>query len=145
MITDTIRFKLKTISEITDLVGTGDNARIFDQYQKQNAALPHIVFEVFEGISNEFLSGITGIAENRIQITCFGATQSASSSLADLVRRALQAFRGTVDGQKINGITSASGFEYGHDRPKVKGSSQYRFWTSRDYLVAYTESKTQLS
>ncbi len=145
MITDTLRPRLKSLASITDLVGSGDNARIFDEYQKQDAALPHIVFEVFEGFSTEHLGGITGIAENRIQISCFGVTQLAANDLADLVRRALQGFRGTIDGQKINGITSASGFEHGHDRPKVTGSTNYRFWTSRDFNVAYTESSTQLT
>lgn len=143
-IADTLKTRLKAVSDVTDLIGEDTAARVFTQYQPQGSALPHVVIETFSGNSYEHLSGITGVAENRVQITCYGETETAAASLADLVRRSLQGYRGTVGSQFINGITSPDGFESGDDRPSANGGNTYRFWVRRDYEVAYQESATQL-
>lgn len=131
---------LKTKSAITSLIGTGDNARIYLGFPKQGASLPYIVLEVFEGLSAEHLTGISGIAENRVQIDCYAETKNGAHDLAEAVRLApLQMYRGTLGDTFANSITSPAGARRGYDDPS-QGSNQARFWNSRDYFITYVEA-----
>lgn len=131
---------LTSKAPITSLIGVGDNARIYLGFPKQGAALPYIVFEIFEGSSAEHLTAISGIASNRVQIDCYASTKAGSKTLAELVRLApMQMYRGTMGTMFSNGITSPGGFRRGYDSP-AQGSNQARFWTSRDYFINYEEA-----
>ncbi len=131
---------LKTISAITDLVGTGANARIFLSFAKQGASLPYIVLEVFEGTSTEHLTGISGLATNRVQVDCYASTKAGASDLAEKVRLApLQMHRGDMGDLFCNTVRSDGGFRTGYD-PASKGANNQRFWSSRDYFITYQEA-----
>lgn len=136
-----LRAYLKTKSAITTVIGTGDDARIYLHDAKEGATLPFIILEIFEGESNEHLGGISGIASNRIQIDCYGITSTAAYNLAEAVRLApLQMFRGTMNSSsKVVNVTGNVSYRRGFD-PPVSGSSQKRYWVSRDYIVMYTEA-----
>lgn len=136
-----LRAYLKTKSAITALIGSGDSARIYLHDAKEGAVLPFIILEIFEGESNEHLTGISGIASNRIQIDCYGVTATAAYNLAEAVRLApLQMFRGTMNNSsKVVNVTSNVSYRRGFD-PPVAGSAQKRYWVSRDYIVMYTEA-----
>ena len=56
---------LKTISVVTDIVGAGAAAKIYqhEPRHKIKAPPPYIVYEVFEGTSEEDLSGASGLAD----------------------------------------------------------------------------------
>lgn len=133
---------LKTKVAITGRVGSGDNARIYLEYPKQGAVQPFIVIETFEGLSNEYLSGITGIARNRVQITAFDESSADAYTLAEAIRLApLQMFRGTIGDTFANSIKSDTSYRSGYD-PPTAGANNQRFWYSRDYFVTYEEPKT---
>lgn len=135
-----LRTYLKTKSAITNLVGTGDAARIYFHDAKEGATLPFIILEIFEGESNEHLTGISGICSNRVQIDCYGVTAAAAYTLAETVRLApLQMYRGNMDTSKVNNVTSNVSYRRGFD-PPVTGSAQKRYWVSRDYVITYTEA-----
>lgn len=131
---------LKSKTAITSLVGTGDSARIYLNVPKQGVVLPYIVFEVFEGSSAEHLTGVSGIAENRVQIDCYGGDEESAHNLAEAVRLApLQMFRGELmSGVFANSVSSPIGYRLGFD-PPTAGGNDIRFWASRDYLVTYSE------
>lgn len=129
---------LKTISNVTDKVGTGDNARIYSEYAKQGAALPYIVIQVFDGVSNEHLTGISGVDENRVQIDCYGSDKTEAYNLAEAVRLApLQMYRGTLGSGYANSVTSGNTYETGHS-PASPGANNQKFWYSRDYFIRHT-------
>lgn len=131
---------LKTKAAITTLIGSGTSARIYTQAPKQNATLPYIVYTVFLGSSEEHLGGITGMANNRIQLDCYGATEEAAYALAEAVRLApLQMFRGTMGSTYVHCVTSSEGSRAGYDRPE-KGTDSRRYWHSRDYSITYAEA-----
>lgn len=135
-----LRTYLKTKSAITNLVGTGDAARIYFHDAKEGATLPFIILEIFEGESNEHLTGISGICSNRVQVDCYGVTAAAAYTLAEAVRLApLQMYRGNMDTSKVNNVTSNVSYRRGFD-PPVTGSAQKRYWVSRDYVITYTEA-----
>lgn len=135
-----LRTYLKTKSAITSLVGTGDAARIYFHDAKEGATLPLIILEIFEGESNEHLTGISGICSNRVQVDCYGVTAAAAYTLAEAVRLApLQMYRGNMDTSKVNNVTSNVSYRRGFD-PPVTGSAQKRYWVSRDYVITYTEA-----
>ena len=96
-ILDNLRTYLKTKTAITDLVGTTTAARIYIHEAKQDAALPFIVLHGFEGISEEWLSGIVGNCTTRVQVDCYASTRPGAYALAEAVRLApLQMFRGAI-------------------------------------------------
>lgn len=131
---------LKTISAVTDIVGSGTAARIYPHTAKQGVAMPYIVYETYPGESRQHLGGISGIATNRIEIICYAATSAAAYSLAEAVRLApLQMFRGTMGTTTVNGVSATPAYEFGFE-PPVKGGAQKRYWISNDYFVTYAEA-----
>lgn len=136
----TLESYLKTITAVTDLVGTGDNARIYLEEAKPDAQLPYVVMEVFDAGSAEDLQGPVGMATNRVQIDAYGEAASDSFTLAEAIRLApLQGFSGTMAGAFIDDVSSSGGYSQGADRPS-KGSNTKRYWTSRDYLFNHKEA-----
>jgi hypothetical protein len=129
---------LKTVSTVTDLVGSGTAAKIYEEDPKQAVALPYVVFEVFEGISQQHLTGISGLARNRIQIDAYAATRTAANALAEALRLALAGFRGNFDSTLVR-ETGRTSYRRGRDKP-TDGGNQRRYWVSRDYIFTYDES-----
>ena len=139
-ILESTRTYLKTKSAITSIVGASDASKIFFHDAKLGADPPFIILEIYQGESRENLSTISGVATNRIQIDCYGATASSAYALAEAVRLApLQMFRGTVGSCTVLNVTSDQSYVRGYDPPS-SGSSQKRYWISRDYLITYQES-----
>lgn len=135
-----LRTYLKSKTAITNLVGSGDASRIYFHDAKEGATLPFIILEIFEGESNEHLTGISGICSNRVQIDCYGVTAAAAYNLAEAVRLApLQMYRGNMDTSRVCNVTSSVSYRRGFD-PPVSGSAQKRYWVSRDYVITYTEA-----
>lgn len=131
---------LKTIPAITALVGSGSAARIYKRKIKQGVTVPFIRIEVFEGTSSETLTGISGIAVNRIQIDAYGADSEAAHTLAEAIRLApLQMYRGTMGSTDVHGVTSPQTYRNGDDPPS-KGSPSNRYYASRDYFITYSEA-----
>jgi hypothetical protein len=138
-IAEELKTYLKSISAVTDLVGAGTAARIYTHRAKQGVTLPYIVFQVYEGQSYEHLTGITGVAMNRVEVNCYAATSSAAYTLAEAVRLApLQMFRGMMNSTFVHNVTSDGGYERDFDPPD-RGGNQRRYFVSRDYLITYEE------
>jgi hypothetical protein len=138
-ICDELRTYLKTQATITAIVGSSTSARIYQHDAKQGAALPFIILHVFKGTSSETLAAIAGVAMNRIQVDCYGVTNSAAYALAEAVRVKLQMYRGTMGSTAVLNVTSDGGYDRLFDPPST-GSNQKRYIYSRDYLITYREA-----
>lgn len=131
---------LKTITAVTDLVGTSTAARIYFGDAKQGVDLPYIVIRVFDGSSYECLGGISGLASNRIEVNCYGATSASAWALAEAVRLApLQKYRGTMGSTYIHEVASPQGYAKDFE-PPTNGDNRKRFNVVRDYFVHYAEA-----
>ena len=134
-----LRTYLKTVSGITDLVGTGTGARVYEEDPKQAASLPYVVFEVFEGSTESHLGGIAGVARNRIQIDAYATTAAGAFALAEQIKFAVAAYRGLMGTTFVHDESGNGSYERGHDRPTT-GGNQRRYWISRDYILTYQEA-----
>lgn len=128
---------LKTQSPVTDLVGTGTAARIYEEDAKQGTTLPYIVLEVFEGETFTHLTGLSGLARNRVQIDSYGSSSTQAHSLAEAIRLAIAHKRVTMGSTQVREHGNGS-YERGRDQP-VRGGGQRRWWVSRDYIFTYNE------
>lgn len=134
---------LKTIPAVTNLIGSGAGSRIYSSEPKQGVALPFVVFTVFVGGSTETLGAIAGMADNRIQIDCYGATSAQAFEVAEAIRYApLQMYRGAMGAAFAASVTSLDGYARGYDQATT-GGNQRRYWVSRDYDIYYSEAISQ--
>jgi len=132
---------LKTISAVTTLVGSGTAARIYEDTALQGAALPYILFEVFDGASAEYLGGISGMGENRVELTCYASDSAGATTLGESVRLPpLKTYRGLMHTNYVR-VTPDGGDTTGHD-PLIQGANQRRYWHRRDYLIFKDEAVT---
>jgi hypothetical protein len=136
---------LKTKAVVTDLIGSGVAARIYENIAKQTVPSPFIIFRVFQLLSEEHLGGISGLAANRIELNCYAATSGEAFALAEAVRYSpLQMFRGPMMDQSgttnawVTAVTSDGGYERDFD-PPTQGGNQKRYWVQRDYSIYYYE------
>ena len=129
---------LKTKTAVTDLIGSGTAARIYQDTGKQGVALPYVLFEQLSGESEEHLGGISGIAENLFEVSCYAATQSGAYALSEAVRLApLQTYRGVMGASYVRVIADSA--SAGHD-PPVKGGNQRRYFERRYYRIIHDEA-----
>ncbi len=139
-IADELVAYLKTKSGVTALVGTGANARIFQMVVKPGTKLPYLVLRTFGGNSAEHLGGIEGTAFRRVQIDAYDSTPAGAETLQEAVRVApLQAYRGTMNNTYVHNVESETTANTGVDEP-TKGDKTYRHFSSRDYVIWYTEA-----
>lgn len=96
---------LKTVSAITDIVGTGDNARIRPGRLSRSDSFPAIRYAFVSGDSVAHLTGGSGIAQPLLQVDCYATTYSGANALAEQVRLALQSYRGLMGTDFVNGVT----------------------------------------
>ena len=130
---------LKEKPAVTDLIGVGAQARIYQELAKQSVVAPFIVIETFQGSSFECLNVAAGVAINRLQINCYGMTADSAFELAEAVKLApLQMYKGPMAGADCRGVVSDASYRKGYD-PAVAGGNQKRYWVARDYEIAYME------
>lgn len=136
-----LKTHLKSFSAITDLIGTGTSARIYeiDIVRQKNTPIlpPYIVYKVFEGVSHTHLNGISGIDRNRVEIKSYGDNRANAFTLARLVNGYLQQYRGPFGSIFAHIITSDNTFIHGRDIPVVGGNIR-RHYFERDYMITYT-------
>jgi len=130
---------LKTKAAVTSLIGSGTAARIYLHEAKQGVALPYVVIVVYSGESHEYLSGISGLSENRVEINCYSATNAGAFALAEAIRLApLQMYKGTI-GTTAGSVRSPDNYSQEYVTP-IPGDNTKRFLVSRDYFVTHLEA-----
>lgn len=116
------------VQRLTTFAGTaalvGD--RVFPGFVPSGQVHPAIVYQRIGGPINYVMSGETGAAEARIQITAWSARYSEAQSVGDQVRLALSAFRGTlgtvrVDSMLFENVADVTDQQAGSDQSKKYG------------------------
>ena len=130
----------KTISAITDIVGSGSSARIYPLLAKQSVGnSARIVYERAGGESVNRLSGTSGTRYTVLHVYCYGATLSASDALAEAVRANTANYRGTLSGVYVNQIECTDALDDGIDE-SVDKSDTHRYWTRLILRITHDES-----
>ena len=127
-----IRSFLLSVPAISSAVGT----RIFPDIVEQNADFPAIRFMIISTTPYEHLSGILPVAKARLQIDAYGDTRTSANSVADLIRIAIEKFRGTINSQFIHEINLATGEAHTLDPDALKINKRL-YVTSQDFFVTY--------
>ena len=119
---------LKSIGEITDLIGTGDGARIYPLKLPQKPIYPAVTYQVISSPRHHDID----VSYPRIQYTTFAGTYSQAKELADLLRLHLQRLKGVLSGMHIKQIQYINAVEFYQDDVGV-------YYTHEDFKIIYEE------
>ena len=96
---------IKSRTDITDLIGTGNNARIYTMIAPQDTDTPYIKFEKISNVHQHQLSGSSEFSRARIQFNTWSDTYLESQTLAEKIRLNMDGFHtaymGTVFVQSV--------------------------------------------
>jgi hypothetical protein len=112
--------------------------RAWPDVLKQNAAMPAFTYTVVSDVPEHHLTGMSGISQARVQFDFYADTRKESNDLAEAVRIAIDADRGTLGGEQVRTCHLENTFRF-PEQP-VNGSGNWRYVTTCDYLVWYVQS-----
>lgn len=92
------------VSALTDLIGTGNDARLYAMRLKQNETLPAVTYSRVGGTRNHNMGTDTGNVESRWQFSCWATTYEGVRDVSTAVRTAYSRFSGTSDSTVIDDI-----------------------------------------
>ncbi len=135
-----LKTRLKAVADVTALVGSGSNARVYNDMLRQGCSLPAVVMYEGGGESFQHLTGISGMVRSVWHVITYGATRSTANTLAETIRlKALNSsFRGLFGSTFVNGINCSSHRMVGIDEAR-DGSETPRYWTERVYDIYHAE------
>jgi hypothetical protein len=119
---------LKSIGEITDLIGTGDGARIYPLALPQKPDYPAVTYQVISSPRHHDMD----VAYPRIQYTTFTRTYGQAKELAGILRLHLQRFKGMLSGVHIKQIQYINAVEFYQDDAGV-------YYIPQDFKIIYEE------
>jgi hypothetical protein len=105
---------------------------------------PAFTYRVVSDDPSHHLGGVSGLRQARVQIECYDdsdkdknhvGTRTKCNQLDEAILALLDMQRGTFGGTHCNTI-QAEDRDEDEDDP-FDGSDNYRYWTSRDYLIWY--------
>ncbi len=136
---------LKTVSAVTNLVGEGTSARIFDRLGKQGGSAPWILYFVAGGAAEHNIEGLAGAAQAVIQTWCYGTDSDNADEVDAAVRSALVG-SAWLGGRGIMGSTVVldiqdSGAFWGEDKSQ-DNSDDYEPYVRRVYTIMHAEETT---
>lgn len=136
---------LKANAGVTNIIGTGSAARIFDRLGKQGGSLPRLLFFVSGGIVDHALSGLAGAAETTVQTWSYGTDSDNADELDGVVRSALVGTtglggRGDMGGTKVMDIQDSGPF-WGEER-SGDNDDHYDPFVRRVYSIRHAEATT---
>jgi len=100
MIEEAIFKILKDDAAVAAIVGD----KIVPQRAAQQTDLPYVVYELISSQHMKDMDGASGLANPLFRLTSWETTYAKVKALAEAVRLALVGFRGTIDGNVIQGI-----------------------------------------
>ena len=119
---------LKSVSEITGIIGEGDSARIYPLALPQKPAYPAVTYQVISSPRHHDVD----IAYPRIQYTAFARTYSQAKELSELLRIHLQRFKGVLSGISIKQIQYINAVEFYQGDARI-------YYIPQDFKIIYEE------
>ena len=102
----------------------------------QGVQLPALMFQRISGVRVESLQGSSGLAHPIFQIDCFSEQKDGYSqvkALAEVVRLALEGYRGTWSGMSIQGVLFLGDTDLYEDESEVyRVSMDFEIWHVED-------------
>jgi hypothetical protein len=132
---------LESIGDVTDVVGAGDDARIYPEVLPQDPTYPAIVLDVPSNVSEGCLGGSAGLAHARVRIDCYALARATANALAEIIRtKGLRAdFRGAMGDMTIRGIELEAGPFYAAVQPRDGGQQWVRI-ARQDFKISYKQT-----
>lgn len=137
-----IRTALLAMSAVTDLVGTGDSARIrpFMLDDRDDKAEEHIIIDVDTQRPQNDLDGVGGLTYADVNISCRAMTPTLARALAVAVKR-----NGTSPGTGLAGYSGAAFDAVLEDEVASRtlwadGSQRAWFTVEQSYTMSFTEA-----
>lgn len=119
---------LRTAPLISDMVETGQDARIYAEQARQGQPSPYIVYTQAAGHSEKHLAGLDGCENITLHIYAYGSSPNISHALARAIHDRLVPTSAIIgDGTKLhvcNGGIVDTGVV-----PARDGSDRKEFWT----------------
>lgn len=136
---DEFKTRLKAVSDVTDLVGSGTSARIYPDRPRQGCSMPAIAYTESGGTSYQTLKGIAGFVRTIMHVWAYGSTRAQANNLAEVIRtKALNSnFKGNFGSTHVSGINASSHRDAGIDQQK--GTDAPRYWCRRIYDIWHVE------
>jgi hypothetical protein len=135
---EAIYIKLLATTPVTALVV----GRVYPNYLPENASLAAIVYQRISGPRIHNMSGTSGTASPRIQITSWGATYKKAKELSAAVRVALDGFSGTITQSTTSSLKIQSCLLQNElDMPELAplDDALRRFGVVQDYIIWHDE------
>lgn len=92
---------IKTLSAITDIIGTGDAARIYYQKLPNAPTLPAIVYNRISSPRSRTHDGDSNLSNPRIQYSMWSETDTGVMALAEAFENAFKSFSGTAGSSTV--------------------------------------------
>lgn len=128
-----LRSFLLSYSPISDVVG----ARVFPIKLPQGTTADSIVYNRISGAGDYTLQGLSGFANNRMQIDAWAPTADKATTLANLIRDRIDGYRGEMGTDSPPAIT-VHGVFMADQREDYDDEAQLHRM-SRDYFINFTE------
>lgn len=132
-----LRALLLADSDVSAAVGGN---RIYPAILPQGIVDPSIVYNRISGLGDQHSEGPSGLSRPRMQIDCWARTAADAASLANLVKDALDGYRGPVqwDDDSPGNTITIQGVFYDSERDIYDADAKL-FGVSRDYFIWYEE------
>lgn len=128
-----LRTFLLADAQIEALISTGRPLPgIYPVMLPQNPTLPAITYFKVSGRRVHSSTQALRLSGPRIQIDCWALTYAAAHALAELVRKRIDAYRGAMGSQDVQGVFFETERDLYEPDPK-------QFRVSRDYFVWFEE------
>ncbi len=122
----------KTQTGITDLVGTGNNAKIWPDVERQGKTPPLIYFVTSGGDVFQRLGGTDSGQVTLCHTYCVGTTPSQANQLVLAVRSSTVDYRGTLGSTRIMRVRCTDPPDGGYEA--ILDGSDKKYWWRRIIL-----------
>mgnify|MGYP002631519982 CR=1 len=144
MIDDALVAYLKTLTAVTAIVGTGDDARIRPDRLEDSDTRPCIVIEVEDEDPANDLTGTGGLVFTDVSIYSIARTKAAARALAEAIRlngtdpgTGLAGCHATAASIQFDAVLYSTQIDY---IPLGDGSSRGNWHVNSLYTVSYQET-----
>ena len=122
---------LKSNTDITDIVGSGDDCRIYPLVNTQEYEIPYIVYSTVYTKANATKSGVSTLDEVTYQIDIVTLLPSQTTALAELVRETLDYATYNSNGVNVQQIY----FTDQRDQWNSQTNTETAFMIQQDYTL----------